>query len=385
MRLLRIVCSGYPLFKESETIDLIASQRVTEEDSDQMTSLFSNIYQNNVIALIGINASGKTIVLNMVSFVLNLLSANQINNAGVRDVLSVMTEEDRLKLEVFFYDDGNVNDLSVEIGVDNKSKERRYVILHENLKSKSARKVKYKKTLFDFTKYDSEVNRDNNEAYLRDDISIMIAYNKEHSCRIDYKDLSDITDDNRLEVEAEFPSSLLRMLDPSVEYLRYEKKGLKKDIRLKFHKQKEEIILSNERELNLYLSSGTIKGLTVYMVTIDIFKNGGVLLLDEMENHFNRELVATLIRLFQNNKINKNGAILVFSTHYPSLLDEFDRNDNTYIIRNEDGISIENLASRFTRNDIKKSVAYESNYLDGTAPSYEAYMDFKRFLHEEIK
>ena len=36
MRLLRIVCSGYPLFKESETIDLIASaiasQRVTEED-----------------------------------------------------------------------------------------------------------------------------------------------------------------------------------------------------------------------------------------------------------------------------------------------------------------------------------------------------------------
>ena len=175
------------------------------------------------------------------------------------------------------------------------------------------------------------------------------------------------------------------MLDPSVEYLRYEKKGLKKDIRLKFHKQKEEIILSNERELNLCLSSGTIKGLTVYMVAIDIFKNGGVLLLDEMENHFNRELVATLIRLFQNNKINKNGAILVFSTHYPSLLDEFDRNDNTYIIRNEDGISIENLASRFTRNDIKKSVAYESNYLDGTAPSYEAYMDFKRFLREEIK
>ncbi len=68
------------------------------------------------------------------------------------------------------------------------------------------------------------------------------------SCRIDYKDLSDITDDNRLEVEAEFPASLLKMLDPSVEYLRYEKKGLKKDIRLKFHKQKEEIILSNERE-----------------------------------------------------------------------------------------------------------------------------------------
>lgn len=385
MRLLRIVCSGHPLFKESETIDFVASQRVTDEDRDQMTHLFSNIYQNNVIALIGINASGKTIALNIVSFVLNLLSANQINNTDVRDVLSVMNNEDRLKLEVFFYDDGNVNDLSVEIGVDKSSKERRYVILNENLKSKSAKKVKYKKSLFDFTKYDSEVKRDNDEAYLRDDISIMIAYNKEHSCRVDYKDLSDITDDNRLEVEAAFPTSLLKMLDPGVEYLRYERKGLKKDIRLKFCRHKEEIILSNERELNLYLSSGTIKGLTVYMVAADIFKSGGVLLIDEMENHFNRELVAVLIRFFQNTRINKNGAILLFSTHYPSLLDEFDRNDNTYIIRNEDGITVENLASRFTRNDIKKSVAYESNYLNGTAPSYEAVMDYKRFLREEIQ
>ena len=385
MRLLRIVCSGHPLFKGSETIDFIASQRVTDEDRDLMTNLFSNIYQNNVTALVGINASGKTLVLNMVSFVLNLLSANQINNADARDVLSVMNDEDRLKLEVFFYDDGNVNDLSVEIGVDKGSKERRYVILNENLKSKSAKKVKYKKALFDFTKYDSEVNRNHNEAYLSDDMSIMIAYNKEHSCRVYYKDLSNITDDNRLEVEAEFPASLLKMLDPSVEYLRYAKKGLKKDIRLKFYKQKEEIILSNERDLNLYLSSGTIKGLTVYMVAIDIFKNGGVLLLDEMENHFNRELVATLIRLFLDTRINLNGAMLLFSTHYPSLLDEFDRNDNTFIVRNEDGISVENLASRFTRNDIKKSVAYESNYLKGTAPSYEAYMDFKRFLGVQMQ
>ena len=385
MRLLRIVCSGHPLFKGSGTIDFIASQRITDEDRDLMTNLFSNIYQNNVTALVGINASGKTLVLNMVSFVLNLLSANQINNADARDVLSVMNDEDRLKLEVFFYDDGNVNDLSVEIGVDKGSKERRYVILNENLKSKSAKKVKYKKALFDFTKYDSEVNRNHNEAYLSDDMSIMIAYNKEHSCRVYYKDLSDITDDNRLEVEAEFPASLLKMLDPSVEYLRYAKKGLKKDIRLKFYKQKEEIILSNERDLNLYLSSGTIKGLTVYMVAIDIFKNGGVLLLDEMENHFNRELVATLIRLFLDTRINLNGAMLLFSTHYPSLLDEFDRNDNTFIVRNEDGISVENLAARFTRNDIKKSVAYESNYLKGTAPSYEAYMDFKRFLRGQMQ
>lgn len=385
MKLLRIVCSGYPLFKERAMIDFIASQRVTDEDSDQMTHLFANIYQNNVLALIGINASGKTVILNMVSFVLNLLSANQINNTEMKDVLAVMNDEDRLKLEIFFYDDGNVNDLSVVIGVDKSSKVRRYVILDEKLRSKSTKKVKYKKTLFDFSKYDTEVHRNHNEAFLRDDISIMIAYNKAHSCTVNFRDLSDITDDNRLEVEAMFPDSLLQMLDPSIEYLRYERKSLKKDIRLKFHRQGEELILSNERELNLYLSSGTIKGLTVYMAAVNIFKNGGILLIDEMENHFNRELVAVLIRMFQNTDVNKNGAILIFSTHYPLLLDEFDRNDNTYIIRNDGGITIENLAARFNRNDIKKSVAYESDYLNGTAPSYEAVQNYRKYLQGELR
>lgn len=143
--------------------------------------------------------------------------------------------------------------------------------------------------------------------------------------------------------------------------------------------------MTNERELNVYLSSGTIKGLTVYMAALEIFQNGGYLIVDEMENHFNRELVAVLIRLFQNQKINKKGAVLLFSTHYPALLDEFDRNDNTFIVRNEGGITIENLSTRFQRNDIKKSVAYESDYLNGTAPSYEAIMGYKKYLQGEIK
>lgn len=385
MKLLRIEIKGYPLLKEDGIIDFVASQRVSDADSDKMANIFSNIYQNNVLAFIGINASGKTTILNMISFVLNLMSANQINNIDMRDVLSVLSEKDILDLNIYFYGDGNVNLLSTSIGVDSERSSRRYVILDENLKSKNISKIKYKKNLFDFTKFDSEIHRDKNEAFLRDDISIMIAYNKAHNCKVNYRDLSDITDDNRLEAEAVFPESLLQLLDPGVEYLRYEKKGLKKDIRLKFKKQKDEIILSNERELNVYLSSGTIKGLTVYMAALEIFQNGGYLIVDEMENHFNRELVAVLIRLFQNQKINKKGAVLLFSTHYPALLDEFDRNDNTYIVRNEGGITIENLSTRFQRNDIKKSVAYESDYLNGTAPSYEAIMGYKKYLQGEIK
>lgn len=79
-------------------------------------------------------------------------------------------------------------------------------------------------------------------------------------------------------------------------------------------------------------------------------------------------------------KVNKNGATILFSTHYSELLDEFDRNDSIYIVRNKEGIGVENLSNILKRNDIKKSEVYDSGYLGGTVPSYEAYMALKKVL-----
>jgi len=109
-----------------------------------------------------------------------------------------------------------------------------------------------------------------------------------------------------------------------------------------------------------------------------ILKNGGYLLIDEIENHFNKEIVATLVRFFMNVRLNKNGAVLIYTTHYPEILDEYDRNDGIFITRNRNGITVENLASILTRNDIKKSDAYQSGFLEGTAPTYDAYMELKK-------
>ena len=110
------------------------------------------------------------------------------------------------------------------------------------------------------------------------------------------------------------------------------------------------------------------------------FIEGGYLIIDEIENHFNREIVATLIRFFLDEKVNKNGATILFSTHYSELLDEFDRNDSIYIVRNKEGIGVDNLSNILKRNDIKKSEVYDSGYLGGTVPSYEAYMALKKVL-----
>ena len=81
-----------------------------------------------------------------------------------------------------------------------------------------------------------------------------------------------------------------------------------------------------------------------------------------------------------DKKVNPKGAILIFSTHYAELLDEFERNDNIYIVRNRDGITAENLSFILKRNDIKKSEAYQSGFLEGTVPMYDAYMALKNSL-----
>ena len=86
-----------------------------------------------------------------------------------------------------------------------------------------------------------------------------------------------------------------------------------------------------------------------------------------------------------DKNVNKTGAMLIFSTHYAELLDEFERNDNIYIVRNRHGITLENLSTILNRNDIKKSDAYQSGFLEGTVPMYEAYMDLKRALIQASK
>jgi hypothetical protein len=71
---------------------------------------------------------------------------------------------------------------------------------------------------------------------------------------------------------------------------------------------------------------------------------------------------------------------LIFTTHYPELLDEFERNDCIYIVRNRDGITVSNLTDILKRNDLKKSDAYQSGFLEGTVPIYEAYLNLKKSI-----
>lgn len=238
--------------------------------------------------------------------------------------------------------------------------------------------------MLDFDGREPIIVRNEQESFLSDDVSIMIAYNKKNGEHIKVVSLLFFTNMNVLPFSECIPTEIISYLDPTIEYLYFEEKNEKPIIHLKF-KEKEEIILNSSIELNNYLSSGTIKGMITFTLAQEVLKEGGCLVVDEIENHFNKEIESTLIRFFLDGKLNKNGGMLIFSTHYSELLDEYDRNDSIFITRNQNGITAENLSNILKRNDIKKSDAYQSGFLEGTTPTYEAYMQLKKSIAASLK
>ncbi|MCF0124612.1 MAG: ATP-binding protein [Clostridia bacterium] len=379
MKLLKTVVRGLPLFKDDVVITFTATQRVSEDDRDRLYPLFSNCYLNPTEAIIGINASGKTSVLKVILLVLGILNNEPINHISCKDILGKSEEV----VVTSYFVTGEKNIFRLETCIKYDCLMGRYIIFDETLWMKLCTSVRLKKTLFDFDDSMVIANRSNDEQFLSDDISIIIAQNKKNKEHIVVADMREFTNVNVLPNNYNIPESVVSFLDPSVESIVFEKKDSKDIIRLKFVGQ-DEIVLNNSKELENYLSSGTIKGIVVFTQVVNVLKTGGYMIVDEIENHFNKEIVVTLIRFFMDNKINRNGSVLVFTTHYPELLDEFDRNDSIYITRNRDGITVENLSYILTRNDIKKSDAYQSGYLDGTTPAYKAYMRLKKSISSYI-
>lgn len=383
MKILRITVNGLPLFKQELDLLFYTQQRVGEDDKEKLYKIEPNYYLHTACAFIGINASGKTSVLKVINLALNILRNEPINHVESRNILGAC---ERATFKICFLDKKNNVYCLKTVITSKKAKAGRYVysIIEEKLWEKPISSVKSKKYLTDFTAISPIAVRNTEEAYLPDDVSFIIAHNKKANDKIDVFSLLSYTNINILPFTEDIPLEVIAFLDPTIEKLYFEKVEDKASIHLKF-KDEEEIILNNAVELEQYLSSGTIKGIITFSMVKEVLASGGYILVDELENHFNKEIVVTLIRFFMDSSLNKNGSTLIFTTHYPELLDEYDRNDAIYIIRNRNGITAENLSYILKRNDIKKSDAYQSGFLEGTTPAYEAYLRLKKNLAASLK
>lgn len=383
MKILRITVNGLPLFKQELDLLFYTQQRVSEDDKEKLYKIEPNYYLHTACAFIGINASGKTSVLKVINLALNILRNEPINHVESRNILGGC---ENASFKICFFDNKR-NICCLETVVKSKKAKAGgyvYSIVEEKLWEKPVSSVKSKKYLTDFSGLRPIATRNTDEAYLPDDVSFIIAHNKKTNDRIDVFSLLSYTNINVLPFTDDIPLEVITFLDPTIEKLCFEKIEDKALIHLKF-KGEEELILNNAVELEQYLSSGTIKGIITFSIVKEVLASGGYILVDELENHFNKEIVVTLIRFFMDSSLNKNGSTLIFTTHYSELLDEYDRNDAIYIVRNRNGITAENLSYILKRNDIKKSDAYQSGFLEGTTPAYEAYLRLKKNLAASLK
>jgi len=394
MKLLKIQARGLKLFNDEISIGFYAKQRVSMDKNEMVTNVFSNIYINNVISMAGTNASGKTTTLKVISFVLQMLKNRPINDIDYKEILEGMESGSEIIFDVYFVaKDNELKKLSTVIkskGSNLEAKEEvssKYYISSEKIWTKSYSSVRSKNDLFDFSNAKLEEERKDDELFLLDDVSIIVAFNKKQENQLLAIDTMDWTNFNGIRVLANYPRELVRFLDPSIEYIKYEKINVngqgKMEIKLKFYNKKE-LVLYSPKELNELLSSGTIKGINIFMTAMFALQKGGYIIIDELENHFNKEIVSTLIRLFIDAETNKSGAVLIFTTHYVELLDIFDRNDSVFVLNNKNGIAIENLSDLIKRNDIKKSELFQSGYLENTTVSYDSYISLKRAIVKRL-
>lgn len=380
MKILQITAQGLPLFKQELEINFYAQQRVGEDDKEILFKLSTkpSVYLHAANAFIGINASGKTSVLKTIQLALSIVKNEPINHVDAKTILG---GTDKAVFRICFYD-ANQNVCCLETEMTSKRTKAGdfvYSIVNEKLWEKPIDTTPSKKALMDFSKMEPSAIRNENEIFLPDDVSFIIAHNKRTKDSLDLCSLISYTNVNVLPFSEDIPLEVVVFLDPTIEKLCFEQTENKTFIHLKF-KGEDELILNNAMDLEQYLSSGTIKGIIAFSMVKEALQSGGYLLVDEIENHFNKEIVTTLIRFFMDSKLNKKGGTLIFTTHYPELLDEYDRNDGIHIVRNRNGITVENLSNILKRNDIKKSDAYQSGFLEGTTPAYEAYMRLKKSL-----
>ena len=385
MKILRIKAQGLPLFKQNLDIAFYAQQRVSEDDKERLFKLLSkpSVYLHSANAFIGINASGKTSVLKAIQLALSIVNNEPINHVDAKTILGGTK---KAVFHIYFYDaNQNICCLETEItSQKTKAGDFVYSIVNEKLWEKPGGSVQSRKALTDFSGLEPGAIRNENEMFLSDDVSFIIAHNKKTKDTLEIRSLLSFTNVNVLPFSEDIPLEVIAFLDPTIEKLCFEQMENKSFIHLKF-KGEDEIVLNNAMDLEQYLSSGTIKGIITFSLVKEVLQSGGYILVDEIENHFNKEIVTTLVRFFMDSRFNKKGGTLIFTTHYPELLDEYDRNDGIYIVRNRNGIMADNLSNILTRNDIKKSDAYQSGFLEGTTPAYEAYIRLKKSLAASIE
>jgi len=383
IKILRIRYENIPLFHEGcFEFSFIAKDRVS--NPTQVFQLRKNLYTQKLIALAGINASGKTSALKLIYIAMSiLLHRKSLNESSYS---AELLQNGTVIILDFCYQ-GICYELRSTIGKTTliRDTDVQLYFKEEILFKKFLASMKSKKELLHFDDMQPMMRRTELPLatldFLKRDDSMVVGIVRNQSSIL--RSLIGATNINLWQLRESPADEVLHVFDASLDELTASEADGNVTYTVKFKNDSRRLSVPTVWGLGNLISSGTIKGQNIMAYIEAVLQTGGYLIVDEFENHLNKELVRMIMDIFKNECINKNGACLIFSTHYTEILDFMDRKDNIYITRrNREDASIEllNYASEVKRNDVKKSEVILSNYIEGTAPSYESIQALEDYL-----
>jgi hypothetical protein len=370
MNLLYVKSSHFKNAKDNFEISLMPKSKKTAEDREyELCEIAEDLHVYNTLAFVGKNASGKTTAVELLDCCYSILGDFRLEGKHY--------DYDNVELEIIFFYEyylyRYITTLQSDHALGNKA-----VFTNQHIYKKKYYKSKIKSILEaeDF----AEIG---DLGELPEDISKVFFILKKNQTRAIYFDsFGDGVNTysmlfkalKNFKISDEIFSNIICIFDENV-------KAIEKidDHNYILHYQNEVKSMSDQ-ELVYRLSSGTTKGVLLYVLMVASLQNGFDLIVDEIENHFHKTLVENMISLYKDKSVNKNNATLIFTTHYCEILDLFNRRDNIWIAKSDSKVYLSNMYEDYEiRTELLKSKQFYNNAFQ-TAVNYDELMNMKRKL-----
>lgn len=383
LELLKVKASGFKLLEDNFEFDFTTRTRVYQKDKlSEIEEIDKGLNTFRSIAFVGGNSSGKSTALSLVLKTLLFLQT------GRWEFIPREFKKDSIDLNIVFYLEGFLYNYSCtfnKIEIDKLS----IANIYSPITNEKLIKLEYNKARGIVNLDLLNTNGVDESEILKSSLLDTSAIAKITGDKISVDEFSNnniVNFDGNIvrntffaslnSCDKELVSSIIKLLDESIEYIICDNSDL-----VKFKRINEKEIIISKLELLSILSSGTLRGVELYVRSINALKYGKVFIVDEIENCFHKNLVKNLLFIFNSKNINSKGAKLIFSTHYTEILDSINRRDNIFITHKENGyVNVKNLYSDYdVRTELSKSNQFDNNVFN-TSFNYEQLLNVKELI-----
>lgn len=394
LKLIQFTITGHALFEDGTIFSIAATGRNESRTRTRVIDYGGGLFLNKTIGVVGINATGKSTLFNLFEglsdlYLQDLAIAQTKLQRALRGTGAIRVEADLADTDGMRYRVETRFEPAPAVPADVVDPPK-WVIAEEVIAAKRIKTIQAKRKQFVFTAADEVARRsalpEAVAAMLSAQNSAFRAYRGDRQVA-NVQSLVDLVDTNfMLTFADQTPPALVQYLDPSIESLQYQYNdaGTLVKVTLKFKGDPQPIVAPDFATIQTYLSSGTIRGITLFFWMVLAFRRGATLLIDEVELHINKRIVQDFIGFFYDPRINVEDATLVYSTHYIELLDDAARMDENFILTRAAQTQVRRYSTvPELRPELKRSEVFASNQLGGTAPQYEQLLVLKSALRAQ--